>query len=86
MNKIRKTIVATAILGLALMPLTTQSQIFLTDMEDSYRTQNEDFEVIFPLHGVEWDQTNHTPLGGGTLLLASLGIAYLVAGKSKKKR
>lgn len=62
------------------------AQVFMID-DDAYNGRadaGEGVSVIVPIHGVEYDQTNYTPLGGGTLLLAGLGAAYLM--KKKKQQ
>lgn len=62
------------------------AQVFMID-DDAHNGRadaGEGVSVIVPIHGVEYDQTNYTPLGGGTLLLAGLGAAYLM--KKKKQQ
>lgn len=61
------------------------AQIFLDDEDMVKRSgANNTEELIIPLHGVEYDQTNYVPIGGGTLLLAGLGTAYLTKKKHKQ--
>lgn len=61
------------------------AQIFLDDEDMVKRSgANNTEELIIPLHGVEYDQTNYVPIGGGTLLLAGLGVAYLTKKKHKQ--
>ena len=61
------------------------AQIFLDDEDMVKRSgANNTEELIIPLHGVEYDQTNYVPIGGGTLLLAGLGAAYLTKKKHKQ--
>ena len=63
----------------------SQAQIFLMD-EEEYGLRDgslpEEISLIVPLHGVTYDQ--YAPIGGGTLLLAGLGGAYLLGKKRKK--
>ena len=61
------------------------AQIFLDDEDMLKRSgaQNTE-ELIIPLHGVEYDQTDYVPIGGGTLLLAGLGVAYLMKKKHEQ--
>ena len=64
------------------------AQVFMID-DDAYNGRadaGEGVSVIVPIHGVEYDQTNYTPLGGGTLLLAGLGAAYLMKKKHKQNQ
>ena len=64
------------------------AQVFMID-DDAYNGRadaGEGVSVIVPIHGVEYDQTNYTPLGGGTLLLAGLGAAYLTKKKHKQNQ
>lgn len=62
------------------------AQVFMIDDDanNGRADAGEGVSVIVPIHGVEYDQTNYTPLGGGTLLLAGLGAAYLM--KKKKQQ
>ena len=64
------------------------AQVFMID-DDAYNGRadaGEGVSVIVPIHGVEYDQTNYTPLGGGTLFLAGLGAAYLTKKKHKQNQ
>ena len=64
------------------------AQVFMID-DDAYNGRadaGEGVSVIVPIHGVEYDQTNYAPLGGGALLLAGLGAAYLIRKKNKQNR
>lgn len=64
------------------------AQVFMID-DDAYNGRadaGEGVSVIVPIHGVEYDQTNYTPLGGGTLLLAGLGAAYLMRKKKQQNQ
>lgn len=68
--------------------LSVNAQVFMID-DDAYNGRadaGEGVSVIVPIHGVEYDQTNYTPLGGGTLLLAGLGAAYLMKKKHKQNQ
>ena len=68
--------------------LSVNAQVFMID-DDAYNGRadaGEGVSVIVPIHGVEYDQTNYTPLGGGTLLLAGLGAAYLMKKKHRQAR
>ena len=70
------------------MMLGTNAQVFMMDDDgDNGRVgAGDEISVIVPIHGVEYDQTNYTPLGGGALLLAGLGAAYLMRKKNKQNR
>ena len=59
--------------------LSSFGQIFMMDFpEERAGLSENEIELITPLHDVEYDQTNYTPLAGGTLLLVGLGMAYLL--------
>lgn len=61
------------------------AQVFvLEDMVDRSPTQNVD--VIIPLHGVEFDQTYYTPVGGGAACLIGLASAYLLSRRRKQNK
>lgn len=61
------------------------AQIFLDDEDMLKRSgAHNTEELIIPLHGVEYDQTDYVPIGGGTLLLAGLGVAYLMKKKHEQ--
>lgn len=64
------------------------AQVFMIDDDanNGRADAGEGVSVIVPIHGVEYDQTNYTPLGGGTLLLAGLGAAYLMKKKHKQNQ
>ena len=64
------------------------AQVFMIDDDANNGRADavEGVSVIVPIHGVEYDQTNYTPLGGGTLLLAGLGAAYLMKKKHKQNQ
>lgn len=63
------------------------AQIFLDDEDMVKRSgAHNTEELIIPLHGVEYDQTNYVPIGGGTLLLAGMASAYLFSRKRKQNR
>lgn len=78
-----------AILVLSLgISMTANAQIFLDDDDPNLRGAGDgDMEIgnIIPQHGVEWDQANYAPLGGGIVLLSVLGGAYLL-GKRRKEQ
>lgn len=80
-----KKIVLTAVASLMLV-FSAKAQVFMMDADgDNGRAgAGDEISVIVPIHGVEYDQTNYTPLGGGTLLLAGLGAAYLTKKKHKQ--
>ena len=66
--------------------LSVNAQVFMIDDDanNGRADAGEGVSVIVPIHGVEYDQTNYTPLGGGTLLLAGMGAAYLMKKKHKQ--
>lgn len=66
--------------------LSVNAQVFMIDDDanNGRADAGEGVSVIVPIHGVEYDQTNYTPLGGGTLLLAGLGVAYLMKKKHEQ--
>lgn len=66
--------------------LSVNAQVFMIDDDanNGRADAGEGVSVIVPIHGVEYDQTNYTPLGGGTLLLAGLGAAYLTKKKHEQ--
>ena len=74
------------VLAVLLMTVSAQAQIFILEegAQDNRYVSEDGVGVIVPLHDVEYDQTNYTPLGSGALLLAGLAGAYLL-GKKKKK-
>ena len=81
-NKIR------AILAIALMTMSisTFGQVFMVDVEgERIGLSENEIELITPLHDVEYDQTNYTPLAGGTLLLVGLGMVYLLGCRLKNR-
>ena len=66
---------------------TAMAQIFLDDESLTNRGWLGDLDElgnIIPFHEVEWDQANYTPTGGGIMMLAVLGGAYLL-GKRRKE-
>ena len=66
---------------------TAMAQIFLDDESLTNRGWLGDMDElgnIIPFHEVEWDQANYTPTGGGIMMLAVLGGAYLL-GKRRKE-
>ncbi len=79
MKKILYTVALTLMLS---MPAT--AQIFMLEDSDSERVDAEGGLIIvnpdYHGSGEDW----YTPLGGGTLLLAGLGGAYLLGKKRKK--
>lgn len=77
-----------AILAIMLMTMSisTFGQIFMTDVEGERAGFSEnEIELITPLHDVEYDQTNYTPLAGGTLLFVGMGMAYLLRCRLKNR-
>ena len=70
---------------LASMAPLSFGQIFMIE-DDNQRTgtTSSEVEVIIPIHGVEYDQTNYTPIGGGALLLGGMAVGYLALRKKKK--
>lgn len=77
--------IMTIMAALLLTASVSQAQIFLMD-EEEYGLRDgslpEDISLIVPTHWVTYDQ--YAPIGGGTLLLAGLGGAYLLGKKRKK--
>ena len=66
---------------------TAMAQIFLDDESLTNRGWLGDMDElgnIIPFHEVEWDQANYAPTGGGIMMLAVLGGAYLL-GKRRKE-
>lgn len=64
----------------------SNAQIFIVDNDiqnTRFGTSEEEFELVIPHQGVDWDQY-YTPLGEGILLLAAMGGAYLLNKKKKK--
>lgn len=80
-NKTKKTrqLLLTAVFVMATM--VASAQVFLMG-DDNSRTGTGDLSNVIT-HGSENDQTNYAPMGGGSLLLAALGGAYLL--KKRKK-
>ena len=78
MKKIIYTLALTLMLSVS-----ASAQIFMLEDSDSERLESEDGLIIvnpdYHGSGEDW----YTPLGGGTLLLAGMGAAYLL-GKKKK--
>ena len=73
-----------AALTMAITP--AMAQIFIEDDEWSdnrVQKSEEEFGVMVPKENVDYDQWKYTPVGEGVVLLAGLGLAYLV-GKRKK--
>ena len=66
-----------------LMSASADAQVFLLG-EDNHRQDIDNIYGFIPENGVEYDQGEYLPTGGGALLLAALGGAYLV-GKRRKK-
>ena len=78
---------AMSMLLLLTITFSAKGQVFIMG-EDAGRngTDASDVNTIIPLHNVEYDQENediYVPLGGGSLLLAGLGLCYLLK-KNKK--
>lgn len=76
---------AMSMLLLLTITFSAKGQVFIMG-EDADRngTDASDVNTIIPLHNVEYDQENeYTPLGGGVLVLAGLGLCYLLK-KNKK--
>lgn len=71
---------AMSMLLLLTITFSAKGQVFIMG-EDAGRngTDASDVNTIIPLHNVEYDQENeYTPLGGGVLVLAGLGLCYLL--------
>lgn len=78
-----KKIMMTAAVLVAMMATATAQVFVMDEKEQSSRTPGteEEINLIVPIHGVDYDQ--YTPVGGGVLLLAGLGGAYLLAKRKK---
>ena len=77
--------IATTMAALLLTATVANAQVFMLDKDG--KRQKEDIDNVggyIPENGVEYDQGEYLPTGGGALLLAALGGAYLV-GKRRKK-
>lgn len=78
MKKILYTVALTLMLSIS-----ASAQVFMLENSDSERADAEGgLAIVNPGYhgsGEDW----YTPLGGGTLLLAGMGAAYLL-GKKKK--
>ena len=65
-----------------------QGQVFIMGEEsDRAGADGSDVNTIIPLHNVEFDQENediYVPIGSGTLVLAGLGLCYLMK-KNRKE-
>ncbi len=82
--KKRIIILATAIM-MAVAP--AFGQIIITEEDANHNRaeqNNSNIGVMVLQEGVNYDQWKYAPLDGGVLLLAGLGVAYLM-GKRKKK-
>ena len=66
-----------------LMSASADAQVFLLG-EDNHREGIDNVGGFIPENGVEYDQGEYVPTGGGVLLLVALGGTYLV-GKRRKK-
>lgn len=68
-----------------MMAYNANAQIFVMEDEANPRL-NIDADEPFILNsgGLEYDQTNYTPIGSGVLLLTALGGAYALAKKKEK--
>lgn len=65
-----------------------RAQVFIMEEDENQRVENvfgngEWNNII--VHGSPDDQTNWVPLGGGVMLLAALGGAYLLRNKKSNK-
>lgn len=77
---------AMSMLLLLTITFSAKGQVFIMG-EDADRngTDASDVNTIIPLHNVEYDQENeYAPLGGGVLVLAGLGLCYLLK-KNRKE-
>ena len=81
-----KMVAIVAGVAMAMGAMTLRAQIFLTEeeLERSVRSEATEFTVPVPYQGTDIDQFEHTPLGGGTLLLAMGAGAYLLAKRKKQ--
>lgn len=83
MKKARKYITITAAL---LLSVAAQAQIYIAtdeDYENSLRTGSDGSGLLVPNMGLDADQSLFVPLGGGWLLLAGMGAAYLMHKRRK---
>ena len=77
--------IATTMAALLLMAMAADAQVFMLE-KDKNRVGEDINNTIggIPENGQTIDQGEYLPTGGGVLLLAALGGAYLV-GKRRKK-
>lgn len=79
---------ATTMILLLTITFSAKGQVFIMGEESSSDRAGTDasgVNTIIPIHNVEFDQENeYVPLGGGTLVLAGLGLCYLLK-KNKKE-
>ena len=77
-------VVLTIMLAVA---LPTSAQVFMMEDDMNMRT-SEDAEdpYILTAGGLEFDQTNWTPVGNGVLLFAAFGGLYLLKKKRKSNK
>ena len=82
MRNYKKIIVAIA---MSLMMGSLQAQIFIQDdeFEGHLRSGYEEFELITPYQGGNYDEYEFTPTGSGLLALTGLAGAYLIAKRKK---
>lgn len=64
----------------------SEAQILIMDdeFEGNMRTGYQEFELVTPYQGGDFDQ--YLPLGDGWLLLVGMGSAYLLKKGRKKKK
>ena len=69
-----------------LVSVSSEAQILIMDdeFEGYIRTGYQEFELVTPYQGGDFDQ--YLPLGDGWLLLVGMGSAYLLKTGRKKKK
>lgn len=68
-----------------MMAYNANAQIFVMEDEANPRSSiDADEPFILNSGGLEYDQTNYTPIGSSVLLLTALGGAYALAKKKEK--
>lgn len=68
------------------MAISAKAQIFLQEEEMAARSSTDAEAPFIPnAGGLEYDQTNYTPIGSGLLMLTALGGAYMLIKKKNNK-
>ncbi len=83
----KKTLTTIAILlGLALgATAQTGGGLFMRGYESESSSRSDGSPMLPPGHALNGDQNANAPLGGGIVLLAGLGAAYLVGKRCKEE-